>query len=188
MEFLNSLNWAVVCVAIMAIINMIGGFKKGLVKAIIDCVSLIVMSGITVLLSAVSKNYTEKQYAQMITMIIMILVVSIGHRLIKAALGGIKLLAAVPVISIINKLAGAAFGLVQTLVIIWFALCLIGMFNLGTIGEYINMYIADSKMLTYLYENNLIVTLGEKILGPDFEIKAMDMILEQGKDIMKEFM
>ena len=62
------------------------------------------------------------------------------------------------------------------------------MFDLGTIGEYINMYIADSKMLTYLYENNLIVTLGEKILGPDFEIKAMDMILEQGKDIMKEFM
>ena len=140
------------------------------------------------LLSAVSKNYTEKQYAQMITMIIMILVVSIGHRLIKAALGGIKLLAAVPVISIINKLAGAVFGLAQTLVIIWFALCLIGMFDLGTIGEYINMYIADSKMLTYLYENNLIVTLGEKILGPDFEIKAMDMILEQGKDIMKEFM
>ena len=74
--------------------------------------------------------------------------------------------------------------MIETIVIAWFALCLIGMFDLGTIGEYINMYIGDSRLLTYLYENNLIATLGETIRGPEFQMKALDMILEQGKDIV----
>lgn len=188
MDILKSFNWALLCIAIMAFVNMINGYKKGIVKEVINCVSLIVMSGITVLLSAVLKDYTDKQYVQMITMIIMILIVIIGNSLMKAALGGIKILAAMPVISLVNKLAGAIFGIVQTVVIIWFALCIIGMFDLGIVGEYINMYIGDSKLLTYLYENNLIATLGEKILGPDFEMKAMDLIMEQGKDMMQEIM
>ena len=137
-----------------------------------------------VLLSAVLKSYTEKQFMQMITMIIMILVVSIANKLIKMALDGIKVLAELPVINLVNKLAGAIFGVAQTLLLVWFALCLIGMFDLGTVGEYINMYIGKSELLTYLYEHNLLAAMGEKILGSEFQMKAMELILEQGKDIM----
>ena len=186
MDILNNLNWALVCIGVMALVNMLSGFKTGLVKSIIKCVSLIVTSGITVLLRAVLKNYTDKQYTQMITIISMILLVVIATTLIKAALKGIKMLADLPVVSIVNKLLGAVFGVAQTLVIVWFALCLIGMFDLGTVGEYANMYVADSKLLTYLYENNLIVALGEKIMGPDFEVKAMELVMEQGRDILNE--
>ena len=52
------------------------------------------------------------------------------------------------------------------------------------VGDYINVYIGKSEVLTYLYENNLIAALGEKIRGPEFQMKAIDLILEQGKDIV----
>lgn len=187
MEILNW-NWALIAVAVVALINVINGFKKGLVKEMITCISLLVSSVLTVLLSSVLKSYTDKQFVEMLTMIIMILILSIAHKLVKMALEGMKILASLPVISLLNKLAGAVFGLAETVVFIWFALCLIGMYDLGIIGEYINMYIGNSRLLTYLYDNNLIATMGETILGPEFQMKALDLILEQGKEIVNTIM
>lgn len=181
-------NWALIITGVVAFINIISGYKKGLIKELINCISLLVSSVTAVLLSSVLKSYTEKQFMQMITMIIMILVVSIANKLIKMALDGIKVLAELPVINLVNKLAGALFGVAETLLLVWFALCLIGMFDLGIVGEYVNTYIGQSELLTYLYEHNLLATTGEKILGPDFQMKAMELILEQGKDIMHNIM
>lgn len=179
-----SWNWALIVIGIVALLNIINGYKNGLVKELINCISLLVLSVFVVLLSAVLKSYTSKQFVQMLTTIIMVLILSIGHKLIKMALGGMKILASLPVISLVNKLAGAIFGMIETGLIVWFALCLIGLFDLGRIGEYIHMYISNSELLSYLYENNLIAIVGEKILGPEFQMKAMDIILEQGKDIV----
>lgn len=183
-----SYNWALIIIGVVVFINIISGYKKGLIKELINCISLLVSSVTAVLLSSVLKSYTEKQFMQMLTMIIMILVVSIANKLIKMALDGIKVLASLPVINLVNKLAGAVFGVAETLLLVWFALCLIGMFDLGIVGEYANMYIGKSELLTYLYEHNLLATVGEKILGPEFQMKAMELILEQGKDIMHNIM
>ena len=88
-----SWNWALIAVAFIVLINVINGFKKGLVKELINCISLLVLSILVVLLSSVLKSYTDKQFVQMLTMIIMVLVLSIAHKLIKMALDGMKVLA-----------------------------------------------------------------------------------------------
>ena len=179
-----SLNWALIAVGVILLINVINGYKNGLVKELINCISLLVLSGLTVLLSSVLKSYTEKQFVQMITMIIMVLILVIAHKLLKAALDGIKVLASLPLINTVNKLAGILFGSIETVIFVWFALCLIGMFDLGIIGEYIQMYIGDSEILTLLYENNILAGIGEKVLGSEFQMKTIELIMEQGKDIV----
>ena len=118
----------------------------------------------------------------------MVLVVSIANKLIKMLLEGIKVISELPVISLVNKLAGAAFGVAQTLLIVWFAFCLIGMYDLGIIGEYIHMYISDSELLTVLYENNMLAGIGEKVLGADFQMKTIEFIMEQGKDVVNSIL
>lgn len=183
-----SWNWALIAIGFIVLINIINGYKNGLVKELINCISLLVLSVMIVLLSSVLKSYTDKQFVQMLTMIIMVLVLLVAHKLIKVALDGMKVLASLPLIKSVNKLAGMLFGVIETVVFIWFALCLIGMFELGTVGEYINRYIGDSQLLTYLYNNNLIATFGEQILGPDFQMKALDMILNEGKEIVGEIL
>lgn len=187
MDFAN-INWLLVCIVGIVIINIVSGFKKGLVKELIDCISLMVLSLAIVLLSAVLKNYTDRQYVQMITMIIMVLVLALGYKLIKSLLGGIKILASLPVISGINKLAGGIFGILETIVIVWFFFCLIGMFEMGAVSEYINTYIQNSQILTYLYENNIIASLGEQIMGEDFQMKAMDVLINQGIELTNEIL
>ena len=181
---ISSLNWALVSVGVVMVINIIVGFRKGLVKEVINCISLLVSSATVVLLSSVLKSYTSKQFVEMLILIIMVLIVSIANKLIKMLLEGIKVISELPVISLINKLAGAAFGVVQTILIVWFAFCLIGMFDLGIIGEYIQMYIGDSEILTLLYENNMLAGIGEKVLGSEFQMKTIELIMEQGKDIV----
>lgn len=181
---ISSLNWALVSVGVVMVINIIVGFRKGLVKEVINCISLLVSTATVVLLSSVLKSYTSKQFVQMLVMIIMVLVVSIANKLLKMVLEGIKVISELPVISLVNKLAGAIFGVAQTLLIVWFAFCLIGMFELGTIGEYIQMYISDSEILTMLYENNILAGIGEKVLGSEFQMKTIELIMEQGKDIV----
>lgn len=181
---ISSLNWALVSVGVVMVINIIVGFRKGLVKEVINCISLLVSTATVVLLSSVLKSYTSKQFVQMLVMIIMVLVVSIANKLLKMVLEGIKVISELPVISLVNKLAGAIFGVAQTLLIVWFAFCLIGMFDLGTIGEYIQMYISDSEILTMLYENNILAGIGEKVLGSEFQMKTIELIMEQGKDIV----
>lgn len=183
---MDVLNWnlALIIIGVIVVINIINGYKKGLVKELINCISLLVLSLFVVLLSSLVKSYTDRQFVQMLTMIIMVLIVSIGHKVIKIALDGMKILASLPIISWVDKVAGAMFGVIETVLVIWFALCLIGLFDLGQVGDYINVYIGKSEVLTYLYENNLIAALGEKIRGPEFQMKAIDLILEQGKDIV----
>ena len=181
---ISSLNWALVSVGVVMVINIIVGFRKGLVKEVINCISLLVSTATVVLLSSVLKSYTSKQFVQMLVMIIMVLIVSIANKLLKMVLEGIKVISELPVISLVNKLAGAIFGVAQTLLIVWFAFCLIGMFDLGTIGEYIQMYISDSEILTMLYENNILAGIGEKVLGSEFQMKTIELIMEQGKDIV----
>lgn len=184
MEIL-SWNWALICLGVIAVLNMINGYKKGIVKEVINCVSLLVLTLFVVLLSSVIKSYTNKQYLEMIAVIIMVLILSIGHKLIKMALDGMQTLASLPIIKWIDKAAGILFGLVETVLVAWCALCLVGMFEMGVVGEYINMYICKSQLLSYLYENNLIAVIGETIRGQEFQMKAVDMILEQGKNLME---
>jgi len=185
---ISSWNWALISIGVVMVINIIIGYRKGLVKEIINCISLLVSSATVVLLSSVLKSYTNKQFVQMLIMIIMVLVVSIANKLIKMVLEGIKVIAELPVISMVNKLAGAIFGVAQTMLIVWFVFCLIGMFDLGVVGEYIQMYISNSEILTVLYENNLLASIGEKVLGSEFQMKTIELIMEQGKNIVDNIM
>ncbi len=183
-----SLNWLLFSIAILLVINVINGFKKGFVKELINCISLAVLSLLIVLLSAVLKDYTTRQFVQMIMVIIMILALILAFKLIKMALDGVKVLASLPVISGVNKLLGGIFGVAETLVVVWFAFCLIGMFDLGVVNEYIYTYIHNSEILAYLYEHNMIAILGEKIMGPEFQLKAMDVILNQGLELTESLL
>ncbi len=181
MDFLNvdNMNWLVAALLATAITNIVSGYKKGFIKELINCLSLLVLSVVVVLLAAVMNNYADKQFMQMLTVIIMLFILIIGYNIVKKVLSGAKLLTSLPVISVLNKLAGGIFGVLETVVFVWFVFCLLGLFDLGAINEYIHPCIQENSILTYLYNNNLVAILGEKIMGEEFQLKALDMILNQ---------
>lgn len=70
----------------------------------------------------------------------------------------------VPVISTVNRVAGFGVGFIKGIVIVWLLLALISLLATSEAGQTMTLYINDSLMLKYLYENNPIIKLIENIL------------------------
>lgn len=70
----------------------------------------------------------------------------------------------VPVISTVNRVAGFGVGFIKGIVIVWLLLALISLLVTSEAGQAMTVYINDSLMLKYLYENNPIIRLIENIL------------------------
>ena len=70
----------------------------------------------------------------------------------------------VPVISTVNRVAGFGVGFIKGIVIVWLLLALISLLVTSEAGQAMTVYINDSMMLKYLYENNPIIKLIENIL------------------------
>lgn len=70
----------------------------------------------------------------------------------------------VPVISTVNRVAGLGVGFIKGIVIVWLLLALISLLATSEAGQTMTLYINDSLMLKYLYENNPVIKLIENIL------------------------
>lgn len=70
----------------------------------------------------------------------------------------------VPVISTVNRVAGFGVGFIKGIVIVWLLLALISLLATSEAGLAMTVYINDSLMLKYLYENNPVIKLIENIL------------------------
>ena len=70
----------------------------------------------------------------------------------------------VPVISMVNRVAGFGVGFIKGIVIVWLLLALISLLATSEAGQAMTVYINDSLMLKYLYENNPVIKLIENIL------------------------
>lgn len=70
----------------------------------------------------------------------------------------------VPVISTVNRVAGFGVGFIKGIVIVWLLLALISLLATSEAGQAMTVYINDSMMLKYLYENNPVIKLIENIL------------------------
>ena len=54
----------------------------------------------------------------------------------------------------LNKFLGAVIGILETILIIWTAYCILYTFATDVIWEQILEYVAGSRVLTFLYEHN----------------------------------
>lgn len=65
----------------------------------------------------------------------------------------------IPVLSGINRTLGIFAGGLYGLIIVWIAFYIIALCSTSELGAAVVSYIYESRLLTYLYENNLILTL-----------------------------
>lgn len=71
----------------------------------------------------------------------------------------IGIVSKIPVIKGVNQLLGFWAGGIYGLVLVWIGFYLVALTSAGETGRMIVSYIYQSPLLTYLYENNLVLTL-----------------------------
>lgn len=152
MEIRMTINWLIILCIILLVWRIVEGFNRGMVKEIISCVSLIVLSIVAILAMTAFTRYMKKDILSMASAIIILLVVLLAHRILGIVFFSAKLVSKLPVIHSADKLLGAVVGVVETALIIWLVFAMTG--KMGMVGSLIVENIADSRILRFLYSHN----------------------------------
>lgn len=99
-------------------------------------------------------DYLAKIIIRTITYIILFIVFKVIFRVITIIF---RLVDKLPIIGDINALAGGIAGAVSGLLIVWISFFCLLLFSTTTLGVLCYQYINDSDILTFLYNNNLLV-------------------------------
>lgn len=158
------MNWLVIVFALVLLWRIVEGCKRGMVKEIISFVSLAVLCVAGVLLGSALTNYFEQDIVSMAVAIILLLALCIVHRLLSLFFFSAKLVSKLPVIHSLDKLLGIVIGVLETVFLIWTVYTLLVTVDTGEIGKQIFTYVQNSRILSFLYEHNMLAGLVETIM------------------------
>ncbi len=180
----TSVNLLLICTVGMAVINVISGYKKGMVRAVISLVSLVILCVVAVLLANGISSYHDGNFFHVALVVILLAVLGLAHHLLSVVFFSAKLVVRLPVIHFADKLLGIVFGLVETVLILWTLYTFVMMMDLGEIGDMILTWTGGSPLLTWLYEHNYLAYGIERLLEEFQFIPLTDFfhIFENGID------
>lgn len=98
-------------------------------------------------------SYLANSVISIIAFLVMFAVVFTALKIIVSCL---DLVARLPIISGINKLAGAALGAAEGLIVLWLLSLLVTVFTGTPLGQEIIAQIESSSWLSFIYEHNLL--------------------------------
>ena len=149
-----NINIVLIIMVIVLAAAVADGYKKGMVKAVISLVSLIITCVVVALLGYGIKSYFDGSIFNVIAMVLLLCLVGIVRHLLNVVFFSAKVISKLPVVSFGDKLLGIVFGVLETAVIIWTVYILIMMLDIGVVGQLILDSTQDSRILTWMYEHN----------------------------------
>lgn len=159
-----NVNIVLIVVAVVALFKVWDGYKKGMVKEIISLVTLLIVGIMIALLGCALHNYMKREIMGLVVVILLLAVLGVVHTLLGFVFFSIKMISKLPVVSFLNRLLGAVFGLLEVVVVLMVLFFFLENFGLGVIGAQIQEYISEIEPLQYIYDHNLVATLMDKIV------------------------
>ena len=118
-----------------------------------DIYRLLVLSGF----GDEAENYMYVMASRVLSVVVTYLVVKL---LLKTLVFSLELVTKVPGISFLNRVAGAAFGLLQQLLVLWLLMLVVAIFTMTPWGSQVYEFVHGSRVLDLLYENNPVLLIG----------------------------
>lgn len=85
--------------------------------------------------------------------------------LLKFVIGLLDIIAKLPIIKGINKVLGIVAGLAQGLMVVWLLMFLLAVACTSQVGQQMLVYVEENTILTFLYENNIILHFLSFMMG-----------------------
>lgn len=118
-----------------------------------DIYRLLVLSGF----GDEAENYMYVMASRVLSVVVTYLVVKL---LLKTLAFSLEFVTKVPGISFLNRVAGAALGLLQQLLVLWLLMLVVAIFSMTPWGSQVYEFVHGSRVLDLLYENNPILLIG----------------------------
>lgn len=159
------MNILLLAVIVVTILKIMDGYKKGMVKEIISFVSLVVMCVVVLLLGSGLHSYMEKEILGVVIAVLLLVILGIAHHALKLVFFSAKLISKLPIVHSADKILGMLVGALEVVLILWTIYTFIMHFEMGMIGNLMIEYSRDSKILTWLYEHNMLAGVVEKAIS-----------------------
>ena len=158
-----SLNILSIIVILILVCSVADGYKRGMVRSVISLISLIITCVIVGLIGSALSNYRDGKIYNVIIMVVLLCLIGIVKHLLGVVFVSAKLIAKLPVVSWADKVLGAVFGVMETVLFLWTVYVFVMMLDLGAVGQLILDNTQKSQILSWLYQNNYLAYLMERI-------------------------
>lgn len=157
------MNILLIVLAVILIWRILAGMKRGIVREAAALVNVLFVVLVLGLVSMIANAYHQANYIAIVVMLVIIVALSIAYSVVKIVFFPAKVLTKLPVLSSMDKLCGFVMGVAETLLLFW-GLCYAMMYiQFGTLNEQILIMIGESRLLTALYEYNLLGVVLEMV-------------------------
>lgn len=149
-----SISILFIIMAVLLIYNVVDGYKKGMVRQFISFVSMIILCVILALIANGLKSYINGKILNVLLVVILLCVLGIVRHVLGVVFFSAKVVSKLPVIHGLDKIMGIAFGILQTILILWTIYTFAMMMDLGMVGSMIKSSVAGNPILEWCYRHN----------------------------------
>lgn len=158
------INILFIIVVIVFGAGTIWGWKRGLLESVIRIVSCILGILVLVVVAKGVGSFLQKSYVKVILALLLLLAIRIIYRLMRFLTDTFRLVRAIPVGKLADKLAGAVLGFIEAIFAVWLCFLLIGVFDIMNLNVWVLQQVEQSRFLTMLYDLNYLIELLRKVL------------------------
>lgn len=144
--------------------GIIWGWKRGLLESVIRIVSCILGILVLVVVAKGVGSFLQKSYVKVIMALLLLLAIRMIYRLMRFLTDTFRLVRAIPVGKLADKLAGAVLGLIEAIFAVWLCFLLIGVFDVMNLNAWVLQQVEQSRFLAMLYESNYLIELLKNVL------------------------
>ncbi len=175
MEF----NLFFLVVLLVLVYKIHDGYKRGMVKEIVSMVSLVVMCVVVLLIGSGLAEYFDQEFTGMAISVVLLILLGIAHSLLRVVFFSAKMIAKLPLISSADKLLGIVAGALEVVVFLWTLYSFVLLYGCGELGQWVLEGTQRSRVLTIVYENNLLAPIIGQALS---NIPDLTEVIEFGKE------
>lgn len=135
------------------------GWKRGLLDGVIRIISCILGILVIIVMAKGIGSFIQKSYVQVIMALILLVLIQIISKIVKFLTDTFKLVRAIPVGKLADRIAGAVLGLAEAVFVIWLLFLLIGIFDVMNLNTWVIQQVGQSRFLTLVYYSNYLIEL-----------------------------
>lgn len=140
------------------------GWKRGLLESVIRIISCILGILVVVVVAKGIGSFMQKRYMQVIMALALLVLIQVIHKVVRFLTETFKLVRAIPVGKLADKLAGAVLGFAESVFVIWLAFLLVGVFDVMDLNKWVTGQVEQSRFLALIYYSNYLIELLKKVL------------------------
>ena len=177
----GTINFLLLIVLGVALIKLIDGYKKGIIKEIISLVSLFVLCAVVALVAGGISCYQDKKILHVVVAFLLLGVLGVVHHLLGVVFFSAKMISKLPVVHFADKLLGAVFGVLEVLLVLWTIDTLVLMMDENSLTNLYATYVNDSELLTWISDKNYLSRFVEQVI-PGVDLRSLSELLEMYKN------